>query len=156
MYVCTYVCMCACMCMCVCVYVCIQGHVCVCMCTCMVHVHFPIIPACGRLREKDHEFEASFVYIVRLYQKNEWGGGGGVEDVGGAGREIAHLAPWFLSTSLLALCLQCPSLPSHSWLGPKAVFVYPLNTDQFCRTGSCIQPSFLSVFQSSTYANTMI
>lgn len=105
---------------CVCVHTCV--YVCMCMSACMgmcvhvymyVHVHFPIIPARGRLREKDHEFEASFVYIVRLYQKNEWGGGGGVEDVGGAGREIAHLEPCFLSTSLLALCLQCPSLPLH-------------------------------------------
>jgi hypothetical protein len=31
--------------------------------------YMPVIPAFGRLRQEDHEFEGSLVYIARLSQK---------------------------------------------------------------------------------------
>lgn len=114
---CMFVCMCACMHVCVCVHAC--AYVCMCMSACMgmcvracVHA---CTCACGRMRKKDHEFEASSVYIVRLYQKNEWGGGGRVEDMGGEGREIANLEPCFLYTT--------------SWLSVSNAFLFPRTPD---------------------------
>lgn len=105
----------------------VRACTCLCVHVCM-HVHFPIIPAHGRLRKENHKFEASFGHIVRLCQKKGWGRG--VEDPGEAGRESDDLEHCFLSMALLVLCFQYLLFSSLSCFGPKVVFVYPLNALQ--------------------------